>query len=240
MPEVLLTSLGSAAEDDGGPAGAIHHFPCTIGRHPECGFHIADPLVSRQHCILTLRQGLVWVEDLGSRNGTRINGEPLEQGCPLHDGDRLDVAHRSFRVRLAGVPAYAADDEDAVPVAAEQAGGRGVLVVEDDVSTATTLALLLQSWGHRVRVARDGPEAIQAARAEPPDVVFLDIGLPSMSGVEVARRIRAEPGLKQARLVAVTGDEGATEVLLSRAQFEQLLIKPVSSRVLREALAPAG
>jgi CheY-like chemotaxis protein len=115
-----------------------------------------------------------------------------------------------------------------------------VLVVEDDRGAAQTLALLLQSWGCAVRVARDGAEALRAARAEPPDTVFLDIRLPGMSGIEVARRLRSEAGLSQARLVAVTGDEGAADVLRSGGGFAQLLVKPVSAADLRDALAQPG
>ena len=119
-------------------------------------------------------------------------------------------------------------------------GPRRVLVVEDDETAAEALALLLKSWGHEVRVARDGPEALRAARERPPDTVFLDIRLPGMSGVDVARRLRRDPGLGRARLVALTGDEGAAEALGPRDGFAGLLVKPLSSRQVREALARPG
>jgi CheY-like chemotaxis protein len=175
----------------------------------------------------------VWVEDLGSRNGTRLNGAAVESARPLADGDRLDLARLAFRVRLAGTPAQAAGP-------AGTAGGRRVLVVEDDAAVARALALQLEAWGCDVRVARDGAEALRAAQARPPDTVFMDIGLPDVSGVEVARKLRSEAGLDRVRLVAVTGDAGATEVLRSRAGFEQLLVKPVSSHALRGALGRPG
>ncbi len=219
------------------PSAVIGRFPCVIGRQADCAVRLNDPLVSRRHCALTLREGRVWVEDLGSRNGTRLNGQPLEEALPLDDGDQLEVAHLFFRVGLDDGAAVARTERD-VPAAAKGTG-REVLLVEDDDSLARTLALLLESWGHRVRVARDGPEALREAKASPPEVVFLDIGLPGMNGLEVARRLRAEPDLRHARLVAVTGDEKATEVLQARAGFEQLLVKPVSPRVLLEALNPA-
>ncbi len=223
---------------EGPPRTVVRRFPCVIGRQTDCQVRLADPRVSRRHCSLTLREGRVWVEDLGSSNGTRLNGQPLEEALPLDDGDLLEVAHLAFRVNLRDAPA-----ESASPGAARAAAKgsvREVLVVEDDDALARTLAGLLESWGHRVRVARDGPEALREAKTSPPEVVFQDIGLPGMSGVEVARRLRAEPDLRHARLVAVTGDEGATEVLQARAGFEQLLVKPVSPRILREALGRAG
>jgi CheY-like chemotaxis protein len=182
----------------------------------------------------------VWVEDLGSRNGTRLNGEPVAGARPLADGDRLELARLAFRVRLTGPPARAAVPGEGRGTAAGAAGGRRVLVVEDDAAVARALALQLQSWGCDVRVARDGAEALRAAQARPPDTVFMDIGLPDGSGVEVARKLRSEVGLGRVRLVAVTGDAGATEVLHSRAGFEQLLVKPVSSHALRGALGRPG
>jgi CheY-like chemotaxis protein len=189
-----------------------------------------DHLVSRRHCVLSLRNEQIWIEDLASRNGTHLNGLFLADPRPLEDGDRLEVAQLCFRVRVR----FSAED-----FAPESTGGRQVLVVEDDDITARTLVLLLRSWGHQVRVARDGPEAIAAARELPPEVVFLDINLPSMSGLEVARRFQAEDSLRRTRLVAVTGDEGATEVLRAPDRFSQLLVKPVSPNVLRQALATA-
>jgi CheY-like chemotaxis protein len=206
----------------------IRHFPCVIGRKSTCDCILDDHLVSRRHCGLSLRDGQIWVEDLVSRNGTHLNGLFLADPRPLEDGDRLEIAHLSFRVRVRACAENASPENEA---------GRQVLVVEDDDTTARTLALLLRSWGHQVRVARDGPEAIEAARALPPEVVLLDINLPSMSGLEVARRLHAEDALRQTRLVAITADEGATQVLRSPQEFAQLLVKPVSANVLREALA---
>src|SRR5947209_10011581 len=74
---------------------------------------------------------------------------------------------------------------------------RKVLVVDDNRDLAESLAMVLRLWGHDVAVAYDGPEALAAARARPPDVVFLDIGLPQLDGFEVALRLRADPTLKR-------------------------------------------
>jgi CheY-like chemotaxis protein len=239
MVEVHLVPLRTDDPALGGRAVlVVSSFPCVLGRGADCGQRLADPLVSRRHCELSLRDGRVWVEDLGSRNGTAVNGEPLEGARPLADGDRLDLADCPFLARLVGSPAEGAAPENA---GASQADGpRRVLVVEDDESAAEALALLLKSWGHEVRVARDGPEALRAARSRPPDTVFLDIGLPGMSGVDVARRLRRDAGLGQARLVALTGDESATEALSHRDGFAGLLVKPLSSREVREALGRPG
>src|SRR5206468_3094891 len=82
--------------------------------------------------------------------------------------------------------------------AAEASGalaGCRVLVVDDNADAAESLALLLGIGGHEARTAGDGPAALEAARVFRPGVVLLDIGLPGMSGHEVARRLRREPGL---------------------------------------------
>lgn len=106
-----------------------------------------------------------------------------------------------------------------------------ILVVDDQVESAVLLARLLRARGHDVAVAHDGPSALDVARAHPPHVVLLDVGLPGMDGVEVARLLR-EQG-QDARIVALTGYQLAGE---ARAAFDGLLIKPVNDRDLRSEL----
>jgi CheY-like chemotaxis protein len=111
-----------------------------------------------------------------------------------------------------------------------------VLVVDDNPDSADSLALLLGMWGHDVRVANDGPAALAAAEAHGPDVVLLDIGLPGMSGYDVARALResrAAPGM----IVALTGygqDEDRRRSL--EAGFGHHLVKPVSPAELKQLL----
>jgi pSer/pThr/pTyr-binding forkhead associated (FHA) protein len=102
MPEILLVPTGEAAAPNAASARlAVTQLPCVVGRHPTCDLWLSDPMVSRRHCALWLRQGRVWVADLSSRNGTRVNGEPLETARPLEDGDRLELGRLPFQVRLA-------------------------------------------------------------------------------------------------------------------------------------------
>ncbi len=79
----------------------IDRFPCVVGRHSAADRRLSDPAVSRRHCAFTLREGRVWVEDLGSLNGTRLNDEPLTVARPVADGDLLDLAHLRFCIHLA-------------------------------------------------------------------------------------------------------------------------------------------
>jgi pSer/pThr/pTyr-binding forkhead associated (FHA) protein len=82
------------------PVFTLRAFPCVLGRHPECEHRLVWGVVSRRHCEFTVRGGQVWVEDLGSRHGTRLNGEPVEGLQPLRDWDRLHLAYLGFTVRL--------------------------------------------------------------------------------------------------------------------------------------------
>ena len=112
-----------------------------------------------------------------------------------------------------------------------------VLVVEDDTGTARTWARLLGSLGHEVEVAADGPAAVRAAEARPPDVVLLDIGLPGMSGYEVARRLRQLPSNSRPLLVAVTGfGEPADRLHSYEVGIDLHLVKPVEVEELRTFL----
>ena len=73
-----------------------------VGRHPQCDARLDSLRVSRRHCILTEDGGEVVVRDLGSTNGTRINGQRVERGR-LRPGDEIAIAH--IRYRLEGAPA---------------------------------------------------------------------------------------------------------------------------------------
>lgn len=117
---------------------------------------------------------------------------------------------------------------------------RRVLLVDDNVDAADTLAELVTLWGHSVRVAYDGPSAIEAALSEPPDVVLLDIGLPEMDGYEVARRLRQEVCAKGAFIAALTGYGQENDHRLSRESgFDKHLTKPVEPDALKKLLEEA-
>jgi two-component system OmpR family response regulator len=89
-----------------------------------------------------------------------------------------------------------------MPDESPAAPGLRILVVDDNHDAAESFAALLQLLGHRTTVAHDGPAALRAATAEPPDCAFLDISLPGMDGYELARRLRNEPGLRRLKLIA--------------------------------------
>ena len=115
-------------------------------------------------------------------------------------------------------------------------GASRVLVVDDSVDSAETLGELLRIWGHDVRLAHDGPEAIAAARDYRPDVILLDIGLPGMDGFAVADKLKAE-GVKARLLVALTGyGEQNDRERTQQAGFHHHLVKPVDPDTLRKLI----
>jgi PAS domain S-box-containing protein len=114
------------------------------------------------------------------------------------------------------------------------AGFCRVLVVDDNVDAAETLAMMLRVLGQRVETAHDGIAAIDLAVRSAPDLVLLDIGLPGLDGYEVARRLRGRMGTKP-MLVAVTGYGQEEDRIRSReAGFDRHVVKPVDERVLAE------
>ena len=114
---------------------------------------------------------------------------------------------------------------------------RRVLVVDDLPDTTDSMAMLLRLLGHEVRVAFDGPHAIELARTFQPDVVLLDIGMPRMNGYVVASRLRHEPTCKNALLVAVTGygmEDDRRRAF--EAGFDAHLLKPADLNTLKALL----
>ncbi|MBV8487948.1 MAG: response regulator, partial [Planctomycetaceae bacterium] len=117
---------------------------------------------------------------------------------------------------------------------------RRVLVVDDNKDSATSLGILLKSLGTEVQMVHDGATALETINSYQPDVVFLDIGMPGMDGVEVARQIRKRPDHEKMMLVAVTGwgqegDRNRTR----EAGFDHHLVKPAPISALRSLLSTA-
>jgi two-component system, OmpR family, response regulator len=114
-----------------------------------------------------------------------------------------------------------------------------VLVVEDQPEAADCIALLLRRAGHDAELAADGPSALAAIEANPPDVVLLDIGLPGwMDGWEVARRLQDWPIFKRPLVVALTGHGDDEDRRRSEeAGIDLHLTKPVDAGQLKKLLS---
>jgi CheY-like chemotaxis protein len=146
-----------------------------------------------------------------------------------------------FVVRLPALPA-SHDERGPTPRSEpRQEGPARVLMLEDNPDAAESLKMLLELLGHHVRDTREGHAALAAARANLPDVVLVDIGLPGMDGYEFARRVRQDPALKHLVLVALTG-YGCCEdkEQAMAAGFDYHIVKPVDVDVLRTLVARLG
>ncbi|WP_205627245.1 ATP-binding protein [Herbaspirillum rhizosphaerae] len=126
--------------------------------------------------------------------------------------------------------------EDAIALA-PTAEGCAILVVDDNQDAAQILAELLAMQGHEVRVAYDGPSALDIVQHFTPRIALLDIGLPIMDGYEVAAHLRALPHLQGIGLIALTGYGQASDRLRSaNAGFDHHLVKPVDIDVVEELI----
>jgi CheY-like chemotaxis protein len=142
------------------------------------------------------------------------------------------------RLPLFDLPRQVPPSSDAEPL--QHAGPRRVLVIDDNRDAAEIMTVLLELWGHEVRIAYNGPDALGVAAEYRPDAVLLDIGLPGMSGLEVAQRLRQLPDWDGVMLVAVTGYGQDEDRRRSReAGFDHHLIKPVEPAKLQSLLAAA-
>jgi PAS domain S-box-containing protein len=116
--------------------------------------------------------------------------------------------------------------------------GRRILIVDDNHDAATSLAMLVDMWGHETFVARDGHEAIDLAERHRPDLLLLDIGLPGLSGYEVCSRIRSRDWGRGIEIFALTGWGQEEDRRRTReAGFDGHLIKPVDPEKLHRLLS---
>ena len=145
-----------------------------------------------------------------------------------------------FEVRIPLAPPSDADEAGANPPKAATVPRR-VVVVEDNPDIRETMQGLLAMWGHEVKMAEDGPSGLDLVLNERPDTALLDVGLPGMSGYELARRIRETLPHEKIQLIAVTGyGQPSDREEASRAGFDAHLLKPIDPGSLEILLAQHG
>lgn len=187
--------------------------------------------VDRQHSADTrgLGIGLALVRSLVQMHGGSVTARSDGQGQGAE-----------FIVRL---PLHVAGQAAAVPVdrvAAKPFSGLRVLVADDNRDTAESMGEWLSAFGAETIVVHDGRAALTMAQMHQPHVALLDLGMPELSGLEVAQRLRAVPGGADMRLIAITGwgqarDRAGTEA----AGFDHHMTKPPDIALLRSLLQEA-
>ncbi len=146
-----------------------------------------------------------------------------------------------FTVRLPAMPVdqrVSAGRRASERYAASRADEFGVLIVDDNRDATDSMAMLLKMEGYDVRVAYDGPQALDAVRQVRPDVILLDIGLPGMDGFQVAQHVRADPDNSAIVIVAVSGyGQEEHRARSTQAGCDHHLVKPIEPAIVSELLA---
>ena len=170
---------------------------------------------------LTITKGLV------EKHGGKV--------CAHSDGPGLGS---TFTVELPLAPAPAATSRPPVDRhVTPKVMGRRVLIADDNVDAAESLAMLLRLRGHEVRTAHDGHDALAMAAESRPDAAVIDLGMPGLTGLDVAGRIRAEPWGEGMLLVALTGwGQQEDRRRTAAAGFDHHLVKPADPAELDRLL----
>ena len=247
LEQVVVNLLTNAAKytDDGGrialsirqegDAAVLRVRDTGVGIPAELLPHIFDLFTQGERSLDRsqggLGIGLCLVQRLVELHGGTVSAESV-----LGQGSEFIVTLPA----LAAAPASATAPSPALSVSASPPPEKGcrVLIVDDNVDAAEMLATLLELSGHDVWTAFDGPTGLQAALDHTPDVMLLDIGLPGLTGIEVAERIRRQPALERTVLVAMTGYGQESDRKRSRdAGFDHHLTKPADLAELEKILA---
>jgi len=192
--------------------------PFTKSRNPlanaTSGLGLGLSLVRR---ILELHRG-----DIKATSGGLEQGSEFVVTLPVATNDRATQKPASA---IAGLPAFSAPH------------ARRVLIVDDHQEIGESVARLVRSWGHEVAIARDGPSALALAEAFQPEYAIVDLSLPGMNGIEVARHLRERFRRPRLHLIALTGYAGddIREGCLA-AGFDVHLVKPGEIPVLETLL----
>jgi signal transduction histidine kinase/ActR/RegA family two-component response regulator len=203
-----------------------------VGIAPEMLSRVFDPFSQAEQTLDRsaggLGLGLTLVKSLVEMHGGRVEAFSEGVGRGSEFVVRLPVSKWSGEPSVNG----------SVPAVGPSGSGRRVLVVDDNVDPAESLATVLRMGDYEVRIAYDGLAALDAADQFQPEVVLLDIGLPKVTGYEIARRLRERASLKNVFLVAVTGygqDEDRRRA--EEAGFDAHLVKPADPAALERLLA---
>jgi signal transduction histidine kinase/ActR/RegA family two-component response regulator len=231
---------------------AIGHLVDDIVRHTERG-SILRIAAGVRDATLTLSVGSAADLDEAARPLEDVDCAALGLGVALasqlaamHGGrllGRRPAGARRVRFTLE-LPADAAAPEDqagvppSLPVKGEPA--LRVLLADDNVDFSQSFATMLELLGHRVEVVHDGLEAVSRIVGSPPDIAFIDLGMPAIDGVEAVRRVRGQGNTQAMLLVAVTGRGGAEDrARAAEAGFDRYLVKPFAMEDVRDALDAA-
>lgn len=203
--------------------------------------------VSRKHALILVKDERLYVKDLGSMNGTRLNGALClpEEEYRLRHGDELMLGHLRLQVLYAVVPVVGAKlqtgEMQPSPLAAPDAGkGQRVLVIEDDPDVGEVFHLALEKAGYTVIVAENVAKALALVFQHMPDLIVLDLMLPDMNGLDLVRYIRKQHPDRHVPMLVVSGATGGFQMSRAlEAGADAFLSKPVAVDELVNAVSAA-
>ena len=219
----------------------------TSGFVPEVDLSSLEALekgVSRKHALLTIRDQRVMITDLSSTNGTRINKIECTPGVAyrLRHGSELTVGKLRLQVSFAVVPTLT-DTQRTSPLQKKNAlpilsgDGKRVLVVEDDAAVGKVYRLALEAAGYKVTLVNDAAGALAVVLQQMPDVIILDLMLPDMNGLDLARFIRKQKTPRPIPLLVVSGAIGGFQMNQALEEgADAFMGKPVAVEELLKAI----
>jgi signal transduction histidine kinase/ActR/RegA family two-component response regulator len=235
LAQVLANLLNNAAKytEEGGriALSAAREENDIVFRVRDNGIGIVPEMLGRVFDLFTQAERAID----RSQGGLGIGLTLVRRLVELHDGTvqafSAGVGEGSeFVVRLPA-PSGATPKAKRHPskdVASQTSACFRILIVDDNVDGAESLAVVLRTFGQEVQTVYDGPAALSLAETFHPQIVLLDIGLPGLNGYEVAKRLRAKENVDKPLLVAVTGyGQKEDRLTARRAGFDHHLVKPV-------------
>jgi len=200
--------------------------------------------VSRQHAIILVKDNRIFIKDLGSVNGTRLNGSALapQNEYRLRHGDELTIGQIKLQVRFIVVPTIGVTPKGTTssldaPVP-RIAHGETALIVEDDLNVAKVFHMALRHAGFNVTVVENAASAIALLAHEFPHLLVLELMLPDMNGLDLLRYLRKQPNNQKTQAVVCSGATGGFQMHQAIEAGAQLFLgKPVSVEDLLKAAA---
>jgi CheY-like chemotaxis protein len=203
--------------------------------------------VSRRHAIILMKEGRVTIKDLGSTNGSRLNGFDLDPGeeYRLRHEDELTLGQLKTQVFFTVTPMRREQDDDTlgglggeidVPVVGQ---GQRILIVEDDDDVGAVFSLALQQAGYNVMLVNTATMAIAEITQQPPDVLVLDLMLPDMSGLDLLHYMRKH-NIEGVTTLVVSGATGGFQMNKAlEAGAHRFLGKPITIEELIDEVTEA-
>lgn len=203
--------------------------------------------VSRKHAVILIKNERLYIKDLASTNGTRLNGalcEP-EQEYRLRHGDELTLGQLRLQLLFAVVPVTEAKTQTAelppAPLSIPSSGkGQHILVIEDDKDVGVVFRMALEKAGYVVTVVETVTKALGVVFQKMPDAIVLDLMLPDMNGLDLVRYVRRQHQQPRVPLLVVSGATGGFQMNQAlEAGADVFLGKPVAVDELVKAVSTA-